>query len=277
MIAALTSLAACSPAEFKMYNDLSGSGKNGNGGLGVVNPPTVCDPFDSSSIVSATSGLKGSIYYLDTAAPWVSTSADLIAQGKKVDADLFLNRLFMPTAYFTAGFTGNDGRPIGTPNQKVLTEWFALDLTSKIKLAPGEAAGDYELAILSDDGTTLSLMNQTGVFEKFIENENTHPTKMQCAAQTVKMDATTKIPMHLTYFQGPRTSLALIMMWRKVTSRTAPEPECGTVGDDYFFNLGTNTTPAVAKQSYNDMLARGWKPLSNDNFELQAGSNRCGI
>ena len=280
LLATLLSLSACAPAEFTMYNDLSKTGNNN--GLGTVtNPPTVCDPFDSSNIISATSGLKGSIHYLDPSQPTVTSSTELIAQGKKVDADLFLNRLFVPTRLFSTGFASDDGKAIGTPSQKVLVEWFALDLASKLQLGPGETAGDYQLAVLSDDGSTMSLMNSTGMFEKIVDNEGAHPTRMQCAAKTVRMDSTTKIPMHLTYFQGPREHISLVVMWRKITqglsSKVDPlaDAECGQEGNDYFFEVGTATSPATPKTPYQGLLARGWKPLSASNFELQAGSNRC--
>lgn len=277
-LAAVAGLSACSPAEFRMYNDQS---KTGNTGLGTApSPGTVCDPFDSSNIVSSTSGLKGSIHYLDVGQPTVSTSADLIATGKRVDADLFLNRLFVPTRLFSTGFAGDDGKAIMTSGGNVLLEWFALDLSSKLKLAPGETAGDYQLALLSDDGSTLSLMNQNGKFEKLIDNEGAHPTKLQCASKVVRMDAATKIAMNLTYFQGPREHIALTLMWRKINPALRDplaDVECGQSGNDYFFNVGTATTPATPRSPYNDLLARGWKPLSASNFELQTGSNRCAM
>ncbi|CAN5434923.1 hypothetical protein BH10BDE1_BH10BDE1_05450 [soil metagenome] len=280
LLVSLFSLMACSPAEFKMYNDLSKSGNN-NGLGNVPTPPTVCDPFDPSNIVSATSGLKGSIHYLESSQPTVTSSTDLIAQGKKVDADLFLNRLFVPTRLFSTGFASDNGTAIGTSTTKVLVEWFALDLASKLQLGPGDSAGDYQLAVLSDDGSTMSLMNSVGVFENILENEGAHPTRMQCATQTVRMDTSTKLPMHLTYFQGPREHISLVLMWRKISpglsSSVNPlaDAECGQSGNDYFFNVGTATAPATPKTPYQNLLARGWKPLSANNFELQAGSNRC--
>lgn len=271
-------LSACSPAEFRMYSDLTDT----NNSTGTPDPtPAICDPFDPSNIISSTSGLKGSIHYLDGASPQYSRSTDVINHGKKVDADLFLNRVFVPTRIFSAGFATEDGQSIKDSNGALLDEWFALNLNSRLQLGPGESAGDYQLAVLSDDGSTLSLQNSQGVFEPLVQNEGTHTTQLACSSKVVSMTSTTRLPMNLTYFQGPRHHISLIIMWRKVPAGANPnalsDAECGKSGNEYFFNVGTATTAATAKKPYQDLLARGWKPLSASNFELQSGSNRCAI
>lgn len=278
-VLALGALSACSPAQFTMYNDPNKNTAQGTG-TDTANPPTVCDPFDNSNIISATSGLKGTIHYLESQTTTYQTSIDVINHGKKVDADLFFNRLFVPTRAFTTGFADESGVGLKASDGSLLIEWFALNLQSKVKLANDDPEGDYQFAIISDDGSTLSLLNDRGVFETVVPNEGAHPTRMACATKVVSMSRSSKIPMNLTYFQGPRYHIALNLMWRKIAPNTGgpaalAEKECDMEGNDYFFNVGTADTPATPKATYQGLLDRGWKPLSAANFELQSGSNRC--
>lgn len=269
-----TILSGCSPAQFSMYND---PGKNGS----LTSDPTlICDPFDRSNIVSATAGLKGSIHYLDSTQPQYSKSSDVIRNGQRVNADLFLSSVNVQPREFTAGFVSDGGAGIKDSNGQLLVEWFGLNLDSQLKLADGEAPGDYQLAVLSDDGATLKLKNSSGVFEPLIESEGAHSAKLACATKVVEMKSSTRLPMNLTYFQGPRTHIALMVMWRKIPAGTKSlaDAECGKEdGNDYFFDAGTATRAATPKTPYKNLLARGWKPLSTGNFELQSGSNLCAL
>jgi hypothetical protein len=253
-----------------MYNDKVGA-NSGSGG------PTVCDPFDSSNVVSPTAGIKGSIYYLTANQPAINTSHDLIDIGTKVPADLFLNSINVPTRLFDTGFSSDSGSSLKNDNNDILIEWFALDLKSKIKLGSNDTPGDYQLAVISDDGSTFSILNSTsGLYETKINDEGTHPSQMACAQMTVTLDSTTRIPFDLTYYQGPRNHIARMLMWRKAPQGlTLAETECGQSGNDHFFVPATNTTAAVPTSAYNGLINRGWKPLSPENFELQSGYNRC--
>lgn len=271
-------LFACSAAEFRMYSDLGDS----NSAAGAPEPtPAICDPFDPSNIISSTSGLKGSIHFLERGTPQYSQSTDIINHGKKIDADLFLNRIFVPTRIFSAGFATEDGQTIEDASGVTMNEWFALNLNSRLQLGPDDTAGDYQLALLSDDGSTLNLQNAQGTFEPLIQNEGTHTTQMACSSKVVAMNSSTRLPMNLTYFQGPRNHISLVLMWRKIPSGSTPQAlldqECGKSGNEYFFNVGTAAKSATPKRPYQNLLDRGWKPLSSSNFELQSGSNRCAI
>jgi hypothetical protein len=265
-------LSGCNPAEFKMYDDHS---------AGVVaqgTPVAVCDAFNANNIVSPVSGLKCSLYFLKDTDARVSSSTDLVRTGTRVNADLFMNNVNVPTRIFSTGFATDSGDAVVNENGDTLVEWFALSVKSNIRLGPNDAAGEYQLAMISDDGSTVSTQNASGVMTPVVENENAHATKMACATTTLTMTAQTRLPMSLTYFQGPREHIALIMMWRKVrdsNSATLQESECGAEGNDYFFDAGTASAAATPKTPYQNLLARGWKPLSTQNFELQSGSNRC--
>lgn len=262
-------ISACSPAEFGTTADASSE----NNPLGIP-PVVICDPFEQANIVSAKSGLKGSIHFLQATDARVTSSVDLINIGTKLNADLFMNDVFVPTRIFSEGFSTNAGLTLKDENGETLVEWFALNLASKIRLAPGEAAGEYQLALLSDDGSTLSIQNPNGSYAPFIENESTHPTRMACATQTISMVPETRVPVNLSYFQGPRQHIAMIIMWRKVSGSepsALSDVECGASGNDYFFDPVSRNP----KTPYQDLLARGWKPLAPQNFELQSGSNLC--
>lgn len=250
--------------------------------------PVVCDPFDPSNVVSSSSGLKGKIH------SWPihkksrpESSLDLIRYGFEVDANLFLNKVDVPTRMFDSGFTSSKGDALENENGEVLTEWFALDLASKLKLASDEAEGNYQLAILSDDGATLFLDSDSSVGSsndlvpstKLISSEGAHQTKLGCAGKSIPIGRDSRIPIRLTYFQGPRYHIALTLLWRKVdpsAGRTAlNEIECGREGNEYYFQPGNQTTAAVPKAPYLGLLARGWRPLRAENFELTSGYNLC--
>jgi hypothetical protein len=189
-----------------------------------------------------------------------------------------MNRLFVPTREFSTGFAGEDGEPLRDISGGVLNEWFALELESNLKLGSQDESGKYQLAVISDDGATLGFETPWGTLETIIQNEGAHATRMACATHPINLTTSTRIPVKLTYFQGPRYHIALIVMWRKIDSSgdgAIADEECGRSGADYFFRAGTSSLPAVAQTPYQNLLARGWKPLAGENFELQSGSNRC--
>jgi hypothetical protein len=263
--------AGCSAAKFDTANS------NVSGLADQDGTPIVCDPFEPANVVSSISGLKGTIHswpISNKSKP--SSSLDLIRLGYKIDADLFLNKVDVPTRMFDSGFTSSDGKALVNEDDELLTEWFALDVKSKLKLAPGEPEGLYQLAILSDDGSTLFLTEQ-GLESTLISNEGAHQTKLGCAPKAISMSKDLRLPMRLTYFEGPRYHIALTLMWRKVDSHSGSlaEKECRAEGNEYFFTPATNTTVAVPKAPYLGMLDRGWRPLKAENFELSSGYNLC--
>lgn len=264
-------VSGCSNAEFE-------TAKSNVEGLATHDgTPIVCDPFDPSNVVSPISGLNGTIHSWPSAnKSKPNSSLDLIRLGYKVDADLFLNKVDVPTRMFDTGFTSANGQALLNEDDTLLTEWFALDLKSRLKLAADEAEGLYQLAVLSDDGSTLFL-NEDGKDSTLISNEGAHQTKLGCAAKTVAMTKNLRLPMRLTYFEGPRYHIALTLMWRKVdgSSSSLAEKECNAEGNEYFFTPATNTAAAVPKAPYLGMLDRGWRPLKAENFELSSGYNLC--
>lgn len=230
------------------------------------NPNVICDPFDKKNIIDPKSGIEGGIYSTGMRLPAATcangtqcSSRDYIAQGNKVNAALFMSRVYVPTRNFTEGFDANGTKKITDANNNTLFEWFALDLFSNFVLKDSDTAGMYQFAVISDDGATLSVAGQD-----ILVSEGEHAPKLACASQITLLNKNEKLPFRLTYFQGPRTQISLVLMWRKVVPGQDLN-DCGA-SDGYF------TDPS---QLPAELSAKGWSVLQPENFQLLAGTNLC--
>jgi hypothetical protein len=236
----------------------------------------VCDPFDGGPSNPGDPnygrGLKASLHYLRDDQPRYQRVLDYINLGVKADQHLFFTRLDVPTRRFDTGFPTESGNLVKRDDGSVLYEYFALRLSSVIHLGPNDEEGEYELALLSDDGAIMRLRGADGNYETVVDNDGDHPTKFGCGA-TITMTRDTQRLMQLDYYQGPRYHISVIPMWRKKTASTTPDPLCGQEGNNLFFNEYTS----APQQAYNSLLARGWKPLTMDNYSLPASTifNPC--
>jgi PA14 domain len=130
-------------------------------------------------------GLKGQIYFLHHDTQWLPNFAKMKPVGT-----IYTQSLNVPPQSFTQGFPGVTKR----------FEWFAIDYTGRFWVA---APGLYRFSLLSDDGSKLYIDD-----ELVIENDGVHPARDQRG----EVDLT--IGMHrirVSYFQGPRMELALVM------------------------------------------------------------------
>jgi hypothetical protein len=229
----------------------------------------VCDPFTNPgpNCTSSSPGLKGSLFYepqstVASEGGWSQLST-YFSRGVNTNITLVLSQLNVPTENFSVGFPIGNGLYLTDLDGNKLVEWFALQVDGILKLAPGDVAGNYEFALLSDDGSILYLRDpNTGQLVPRIQNDGAHSTKLACIDSALAMDSTTQIPMRLQYFQGPRTEIALRMLYRKASS--TPESLCGTTSN-FWVNTGSGNPypegPAMT-QLYND----GWKVLSASQF-----------
>ncbi len=261
---------ACDPAKFQISTGVVSASQNL--GQSTVDDASraICIGHDSETI-EPNGGLKGSLYSLAPSQPRYSTSTDYVAHGKKVAADLFMGKVYLPTQVFTNGFTMGGSTLLDESGQNLI-EYFAFQLQSKLKLGQNDPEGDYQLAVLSDDGSTLYEVDANGNKTSLVENEGEHSTGLGCALSTVNMTANGRLPIELNYFQGPRQHIALIVMWRHVPSgQSLNDIDCGRSNIQYFdlANGGAQTA------AYQALLQRGWKPLTNSNFELMSGTNPC--
>lgn len=245
-----------------------------------LTPPerTVCDPFNSG-ISTRDRGLVGHLVYLTDDQPRYTSAHDYIANGTPVQSTLYFDKLFIPTRAWDFGFFTQDGTLLLNQNNQPLYEYFGLRLESQLQLAAGEAPGWYQMAVLSDDGSTVSLKDSEGRLSTLINNDGTHPTRMACAIKSVHLDAGQKLPVVLEYYQGPRYHISMVMMWRPLPDGADPnavvsDVECGRSGNSRYFD--STKVPSAPSATYYDLLTRGWKPLENDNYFFpEQATNPC--
>lgn len=236
----------------------------------------VCDPFDGGPSNPTNPdygrGLKASLYYLRDDQPRYQHVNDYINNGMKADQFLFFTKLNVPTRMFSVGFPTESGSLVKRDDGENLYEYFALRLSTVLHLGPDDEEGEYELAILSDDGAVWKLRGTDGQYQVVVDNDGDHPTKMGCGSTITMTKATEKL-MQFDYYQGPRYHISVIPMWRKKVAGQAAEVRCGQSGNNLFFNENTSSPQAA----YNELLSRGWKPLDRDNYSLPVSTifNPC--
>lgn len=231
----------------------------------------VCDLF---SLVEGQcrKGLRANLYYLtgrQLTSPYTAVD-DYIKYGKLANAIIYMGQLLVPTRSFSSGFASSDNTFIVDDNNQKLIEYFALDLETVVKLSPSDVPGHYQFGILSDDGSIIEIKDTpTSAYRAYVNNDGFHPTKFKCDTVGTNLTTTTRLPMRIKYFQGPRTEIALTLMWRKLDSAAASKADsaCDRWGDNLFF--GPNRSqPDLVNYEYGQLLRRGWKPLAPENFIL---------
>lgn len=279
-ILAITALISCSPAftgRSEIAAPITGATDAGNGikksSMDVNKYPvtkTVCDPFGDNPDPRSNQGLKAELWWLEAGTPRQSNVAAVIANGKKSERDLFFTTVNVPTRMFNQGFANETGSTVKSDDGSTLIEYFALRFRSILKLTPQQRTARYEFALLSDDGAILNLRGNDGVYRPAVNNDGNHPTRLACGTSQVAMDAETEIPMSLDYYQGPRYHISAIVLMREYDA-TRPglvhgqDPACGVTGNETWFDPNNGSIP---QQAYKDLLARGWVPVSKDNYNL---------
>jgi hypothetical protein len=258
----------------------------GNSDRNPGDPPTVCDPFGGGGGTNASNGIEAQLTYLANDSATVAqgglSTASFDPNGAEVQlspAKIILSQLNVATRPFTDGFTVKEsGDKLQNLNGEALIEYFSVRANSSLRLTASDAEGKYELALLSDDGSILDL-DPTGEgknFERWINNDGTHANRVGCATKALTMKKGADYPIKMHYYQGPRVRIALMLLWRKQGATPTAELECGAPrNDSYFFTPGANSS-SVPTAKYNEMLARGWKPVAPANFFLPDGqTNPC--
>ena len=134
-------------------------------------------------------------------------------------------------------------------------------------LGPNDTEGTYEFATLADDGVKMGIVKNGQPRSDFIDSDGDHPTQMGCSSKSFPFTKTTRLPVELLYYQGPRYHIALVVMWRKLAPGAVQTKDtlCNQLGNNFFFDPDHNSTP---QQPYKDLLSRGWKPLAKENFSI---------
>ncbi len=224
----------------------------------------VCDPFqDETSQTGLRQGLIAELFWLGAGQAPYTHAADYASHGVRSEQVLFFNDINIPTRKFDTGFANALSQPLKNDSGAVLIEYFGLRMESVLKLSPEQEEGDYELAVLSDDGALVNILTQ-GFWKPLINNDGDHPTRMGCSNKTLHFDHNTEYPIEIFYYQGPRYHISNVLMWRK-SSTAGTDPSCGQEGNLMYFDYYHQSAPMAA---YNGLLARGWSVISHNNFNL---------
>lgn len=228
----------------------------------------VCDPLNGGQTtqVSYEKGIKAELFYRNSSQPRMYKSTDYIQFIQKSEQNIFLSDMNVPTRIFTEGFSTQTGNTLKNDLGEKLIEYFGLKMSTNIVLSANDEAGDYEFALLSDDGTTMSLKSGSADVpdELLINNDGDHPTKMGCSTRTVRMRRNVMLPTEVTFYQGPRYHIANVLIWRKAQAAQL-DPLCNQLGNNLYFNPDKNSEP---QKAFTDLQSRGWKVLSPDNFMM---------
>lgn len=274
-IAALTVPAFLTSCSFKKNQDaeetITQSQQDGSSQLGVMKVDinryplnkTVCDPLSASHTTSTSyeKGLKASLFYRDAEMPRYYKSTDYIEKTKASNQTLFLSDINVPTRMFTEGFMTPSGNVLQKDSEEKLIEYFAIKANSHLALTEDDDEGDYELALLSDDGSTLKVSG-----ELLINNDGDHPTRMGCASKVISLKEGDLLPIEMTYYQGPRYHISNVLIWRKAT-KAGLDPSCGQAGNNLYFNPDDQSKPL---QRFKDLQNRGWQIVQPDNFVIRS-------
>ena len=257
LLAVITTHIGCSPASFSKAENNEG--------------PYVCDPFGGGN-VGPLNGLQTTLAYFDDAdrlahPDWQNHVANYFSHGHISPLTMFLSQVNYPTRMFSEGFTVSGGLKVKKADGTELVEWFGLKMHSTIKLAAGDAPGAYQFGVISDDGMTMAIVGQGQV----LNNDGITPPRFAYANAPVQMVVGGGLPVEILYTQGPKIWIANVLMWR-AWNGSAQDPAGGVVAQ-YF---DETTTPSTPLQPYQDLLARGWRPLRPENFWLPDGvTNPC--
>jgi hypothetical protein len=210
------------------------------------------------------SGLHGDIYYLQEGA-WKLPDFDKL---KSVGA-IYATSLNVPPQSFLIGFPGVTNR----------FEWFAIDYKGKFWI---EHPGTYRFALRSDDGSRLYIDGKL-----LINNDGQHSAQTEYGHLDLAGGIHT---IRLSYFQGPRDMVALILAvarpgepWR-VFSTNEFRPPLHPKDWKYSVNRDAALRDDDAGPDAAALAILGTTPLPHDfDFRLAAarfrsdGANRQGV
>lgn len=258
------SLGACGNArlEFKDGSTLLSKG------LGSQN---VCGSFGEPG-GDAEHGLKGELFLGPP--NFFSSVNQVVTHGTNAGVSLFMSQLNVTPRIFSLGFQTSPGTPVRDSHGNILTQNYGLRFESEITLLPDEPEGDYELALLADDGSTLSIQDLSSSGELLVNDDGVHPQKLACGSRTVHMTRGASHPIEVLYFQSSRPQIALMLLWR--LHRESSEPYCGVGGEDFYFQASSD--PSLPKETFVALQSRGWKVLAPGNYLMPRQEvNPCGV
>jgi hypothetical protein len=177
----------------------------------------------------------------------------------EVSGSIFVDSLNIPTRIFNGGFPTLSGTLLSDGKDRKLVEYFNINFYGFLSLPESQPAGDYEFAVISDDGVRVNFDDQI-----YIDDPMAHPTRMACSGRTLSMTSSTQVELEVNYFQGPRHHIALMLLWRPAS--TTPDPLCRKEGNTLFFD--PNVVPSKPQQAFKDLESRGWSVVPATAFEI---------
>lgn len=231
----------------------------------------VCDPMGGPIGTNLKNGIEGSLAYRGATQPRWFSASEYLTKGVKSDKKLFFTDLFVPTRMFSEGFATQTSSVVTNDIGEKLIEYFGLKFKTELRLTEKDAPGAYDLAVLADDGVTVSMLDANGS-NMLINGDGDHSTRMSCGSAPLNMTAGSGKTLNIDYYQGPRYHIALVMMWRP--AQAGKDVQCDQQGTHMYFDPDHDSKPT---QKYKDLLARGWKPIPAENFFLpdQVEVNPC--
>lgn len=230
----------------------------------------ICDPLTGGDTtqINYTQGIKAELFYRLTGMPRWYSSDLYILSGHKSEQNIFLSDINVPTRLFTEGFNTSLGNSLKDDQDNKLIEYFGLKMQTNIILSDSDEEGFYEFAILSDDGSKMTIKSGNSVTpdQLLINNDGDHPTKMGCASESIRMVKNVMLPVELTYYQGPRHHISNVLMFRK-SSVAGQDASCNKSGNNLYFDPDQQSAPQAA---FMQLLDRGWKVLTPNNFKISS-------
>jgi hypothetical protein len=196
----------------------------------------------------------------------------------KINSQLYFNQLYVPTKRFSEGFQTTSGDYLKGKNGEILVEYFSLQFKTILKLPSELESGYYELATLADDGSRVIINPNTENSQTVVEFNGYTSTRFTCAKNLIYIDHDSEIPMIIDYFQGPRTEIAIILMWRKIENHNngldfEKDRLCGVSNQFTYFDPRNNSRQGPL---YTELLNRSWAPVPANAFFLpEEKTNPC--
>lgn len=268
------------PAPAKVYSMSVFSSKN-----------YVCEPFskEKTQATNGLNGLKGFLAYvtpknsterdfawnLSAKAYWTNTSS-LIS---KNTSPLFFERVSVLPIAFDQGFSVGNNEYLVNGNGAKLIEWFSVKYETSLTLAPGDKAGFYKLASISDDGVVIEAY-QNGQWVEILNNDGIHAPTFKCQNQLIHLEENSNVKLRIYFYQGPKVRIANVLMFKFVGATADPNYPVSGCSYDGSGNTFTDpgSGPSQGTAEYEDLLSKGWSIIPNKNFLLPDGEvNPCSL